>query len=165
MWAVVGSALRLHAVMVPFSDAKMNVALAATLRSALWAMNAPVLKTCPVGAPPSIFTALMLPGKVTFKPGTCSEYSVVESELLSDTHSGLVSPADMPQAFCSASSWNVAGIPGRLETRLVWTNAASSAPADVATAAVVRPPARASTAPTAAVRRESGRRRGASLRG
>src|SRR4029077_10826056 len=77
------------------------------------------LNTCPVGAPPGVDTT-----SGTIDTGLRPRaplYSVETSVPLSDTHSGVLGPCDIPQAFTRFGSV-IAACPGWSETRLVWVN-------------------------------------------
>src|SRR4029450_7508996 len=118
----------------PASESNRNSA--GPLAAPAWTSNPGVgLKTCPVGAPPGMFTTngALLMGLPLTKPGEMVALSVP----LSATHTGVVGPAARPQGLTRSGSVSWArpgradaGVPrwgpvswhrpGRSETRLVW---------------------------------------------
>src|SRR4029450_7213103 len=78
------------------------------------------LNTCPVGAPPGMFTTsgALLMGLPLTKPGELVALSVP----FSATQAGVAGPAARPQGLTRSGSVSWAR-PGRSETRLVWGSA------------------------------------------
>src|SRR5437764_3395259 len=96
-----GGTFAFQPVMLPDSDAKMNVAGPDAIPDVT---TKPLvgLNTCPVGSPPGMLTTSGTADTgVFFSP---PRYSVATSAPLSDTHTGVLGPADIPQGFTRLGS-------------------------------------------------------------
>src|SRR6516165_3128152 len=101
------------------------------------------LKTCPVGLPPGTGTVR---SSDTLLPWIPPLYTVANPELWSDTQSGVVGPAVIPQAFFRFGSVRLACCDAWLEMRFTLVNTFGGWPAAAAAGAAATSPAVATSA-------------------